>query len=144
MASQALEAPLGSQDVNSWSIDRVCGWLEFTGLSHLAEAFQAHRITGDVLLDLSLDDCAEIGVHASGDKKRLLRAVAHVGQVRAPRGCPALGFPPTVALPCGPRQDIYPSNPSNLSNLQQPCQYPSVSMQQRSPHPQGCLMGPSL
>merc|ERR1719386_338454 len=108
MASQALEAPLGSQDVSSWSIDRVCGWLEFTGLSHLAEAFQAHRITGDVLLDLTLDDFAEIGVHALGDKKRLLRAVA---QLRAPQGSPL------QAAPSG--QEFFLQQPLQPS-LQQP------------------------
>lgn len=98
-------------DVNSWSIDRVSSWLGFAGLGHLAGAFQAHRITGDVLLDLSLDDFAEIGVHALGDKKRLLRAVA---QLRTPQVCPPLVAPPS--------QDPY---------LQQPC--PSPFMQQCGP-----------
>merc|ERR1712070_675583 len=64
-----------ASDVNSWSIDRVSEWLGCVGLDHLIEAFKAHRITGDVLADLSLDDLAEIGVHALGDRKRLLRAV---------------------------------------------------------------------
>merc|ERR1719335_2110182 len=84
-------APFAPRDVNAWSIYDVSGWLGAAGLSHLVSPFQMHRITGDVLLDLSIDDLAEIGVHALGDKKRLLRAVA---QLRTNQGCP-----PPAALP---------------------------------------------
>jgi len=104
LAPPALEVPLGSQDVNSWSIDQVSGWLGSIGFGHLAEAFQAHRITGDVLQDLSLNDLAEIGVLALGDKKRLLRAVQ---QLRPPQMCQ-----PPLAPPC---QDLF---------MQQPCPSP--------------------
>merc|ERR1712224_1088140 len=98
---------LQASNVNSWSIDRVSEWLGSVGLDHLAEDFKAHRITGDVLLELSLDDLAEIGVHALGDRKRLLRAVV---QLRGPQACTP------------PRQDLF---------LQQPCSSPFV--QQHGP-----------
>jgi hypothetical protein len=67
--------------VEGWSVEKVAEWLASAGLGHLSESFAEHRITGDVLLELSSSDLEEIGIRAFGDKKRLLRAVA---QLRAP------------------------------------------------------------
>merc|ERR1719321_604502 len=55
------------------------------GLGHLTGMFREHRITGDVLLDLSSDDLNEIGIQALGDKKRLLRLIAQMRN--HPQGC---------------------------------------------------------
>lgn len=71
----------------------VANWLSTNGLGHLMSVFMAHRITGDVLLDLTSDDLVEIGVHALGDRKRFLRAAA---LFRAPSSV----LPP-------PRIDVY-------------------------------------
>jgi len=76
----------------SWSVDRVLEWLASMDLSHLMGVFREHRITGDVLLDLSSDDLAEVGVHALGDKKRLLRAIASLRGVRVPQNEPVCYF----------------------------------------------------
>jgi len=64
------------QDLEFWTIDRVSEWLVSVGLGHLQDIFQGHRISGDVLLDLSQADLAEMGVQALGDRKRVLRGVA--------------------------------------------------------------------
>lgn len=130
---------LQSSDINSWSIDCVSEWLGSVGLDHLAQDFKAHRITGDVLLDLSLDDLVEIGVHALGDRKRLLRAVA---LLRTPQGCPP-GCPP-------PRQELFLQQPYSPSLMQQhspqePC--PPPFLQQCGPQdsPPACPpMAPPL
>lgn len=75
-----LEAPtVGS--VADWPVDKVMEWLTETGLGHVSQNFEEHRITGDVLLELTSADLEEIGIRAFGDKKRLLRAVA---QLKAP------------------------------------------------------------
>jgi len=111
--SLQLEAPLTFPAINSWSIDRVSEWLGSLELGHLAEAFKAHRITGDVLVDLSPDDLAEIGVNALGDRKRLLRAVV---QLRSPQGCPQ---------PC---PDLILQQPCSLPFMQQ-CGQQSCSQQ---------------
>jgi len=58
-----------------WTVERVSEWLVSVGLGHLKEVFQGHRISGDVLLDLSQADLAEMGVQALGDRKRILRAL---------------------------------------------------------------------
>lgn len=78
----------------SWTSEMVANWLSTNGLGHLVSVFMAHRITGDVLLDLTSDDLVEIGVQALGDRKRFLRAAA---QFRSPS---------TVVPP--PRIDVYP------------------------------------
>merc|ERR1712195_271274 len=44
-------------------------WLTCSGLGHLSRSFEEHRITGDILLELSPSDLEEIGIHAVGDKK---------------------------------------------------------------------------
>lgn len=67
-----------SQDVATWPVQRVLEWLTLAGLGHLSQSFEQHRITGDVLLELSSSDLDEIGVHAVGDKKRFLRALCEL------------------------------------------------------------------
>lgn len=76
----------GLQPIESWSIEKVSEWLAFSGLDQYVANFQDHRITGDVLVDLSQDDLAEIGVHAVGDRKRILRAIALL-RIPAPQLC---------------------------------------------------------
>jgi len=95
------------QDVENWSVERVVHWLSASGLGHLSRSFEDHRITGDVLLDLSQDDLDEIGICAFGDKKRLLRGV---GQLRSE---PQLALQPQFADqqflgPCPPPPPLPP------------------------------------
>lgn len=67
--------PVEFQASQLWTVERVSEWLVSVGLGHLKDAFQGHRISGDVLLDLSQTDLAEMGVQALGDRKRILRAI---------------------------------------------------------------------
>lgn len=84
MASGAADVAFGSDAMtvnvtagfDSWSVDEVVTWLGAVGLGHCVDAFQQHRISGDVLSDLSSDDLAQMGFTAVGDKKRILSAVA--------------------------------------------------------------------
>jgi len=64
------------QDLQLWSLDKVSEWLVSVGLGHLKEIFQEHRISGDVLMDLTQTDLTEMGVSALGDRKRILRGIA--------------------------------------------------------------------
>lgn len=102
-----------SQDVTGWSVERVLEWLTLWGLGHLSQSFLEHRITGDILLDISSSDLEEIGVHAVGDKKRFLRAACELrGQ-----STPSLQTAPPPPPP------PYPSPQSFLSDLR-PCPPP--------------------
>lgn len=82
-------------DVEGWSVERVMDWLKASGLGHLSQSFEEHRITGDVLLDLCPTDLEEIGVHAFGDKKRLLRAAQQLQTQSTPAT-------QTMEIPCPP------------------------------------------
>merc|ERR1712146_327977 len=75
-APSCASHPSEIQDVQFWTIDKVSEWLVSVGLGHLKEIFQGHRISGDVLVDLSQSDLAEMGVSALGDRKRILRGIA--------------------------------------------------------------------
>eukprot|EP00746_Dinoflagellata_sp_MGD_P150768 gnl/MRDRNA2_/MRDRNA2_82556_c0_seq3.p1 gnl/MRDRNA2_/MRDRNA2_82556_c0~~gnl/MRDRNA2_/MRDRNA2_82556_c0_seq3.p1 ORF type:complete len:336 (-),score=80.18 gnl/MRDRNA2_/MRDRNA2_82556_c0_seq3:192-1199(-) len=86
-----VEALLEASTVNSvadWPVAKVMDWLCATGLGHISKSFEEHRITGDVLLELTSSDLEEIGVHALGDKKRVLRAVTQLKVPGAPASCP--------------------------------------------------------
>jgi len=71
-ASNSSEFP----EVQFWTSERVSEWLVSVGLGHMKEIFQGHRISGDILLDLSSTDLAEMGIQALGDRKRILRGIA--------------------------------------------------------------------
>eukprot|EP00746_Dinoflagellata_sp_MGD_P150767 gnl/MRDRNA2_/MRDRNA2_82556_c0_seq2.p1 gnl/MRDRNA2_/MRDRNA2_82556_c0~~gnl/MRDRNA2_/MRDRNA2_82556_c0_seq2.p1 ORF type:complete len:334 (-),score=76.34 gnl/MRDRNA2_/MRDRNA2_82556_c0_seq2:508-1509(-) len=74
--------------VTDWPLEKVLDWLSATGLGHLSGNFEEHRITGDVLLELTSSDLEEIGIHALGDKKRLLRAATQLRVPAAHASCP--------------------------------------------------------
>jgi len=97
------------QSVESWSVESVVDWLTYSGLGHLSRSFEEHRITGDILLELSPSDLEEIGIHAVGDKKRFLRATS---QLQGPP-LPTLQAPPPPPTP--------PPYPQIFSDLG-PCQ----------------------
>jgi len=82
-----LEASTDSS-VADWPIEKVMNWLSATGFGHISNNFEEHRITGDILLELTSSDLEEIGIHALGDKKRLLRAVAQLRVPGAQISCP--------------------------------------------------------
>lgn len=116
-----LTLPLQQQqDVESWSVEKVMVWLNASGLGHLSKSFEEHRITGDILLELSSNDLEEIGVHAFGDKKRLLRGV---GQLKEKQ--------PQLVLPAQAVEQLFPCPPApptwEAPSFESPCPPPSFS-----------------
>ena len=55
-------------------------WLAEIGLEQYAEAFAENAIDGDVSATLSEDDLKELGVRALGHRKKLLTAIALLGE----------------------------------------------------------------
>merc|ERR1711934_1246776 len=102
--------------VECWSVEKVVEWLTLSGLGHLAQNFEEHRITGDILLELSSGDLDEIGVHAVGDKKRFQRATCEL------RTAPLQAVPPPPPYP----------NPHNFQNDLRPCPPPLNACQSPS------------
>jgi hypothetical protein len=93
---------LASSPVECWPVEKVVNWLVSVDLGHISQNFQDHRITGDILLELTVGELEEIGVHAVGDKKRFLRVVSQL------RGLPPA--PPPPVLPPPAMQTLQPSN----------------------------------
>merc|ERR1712178_331372 len=86
------------QSVESWSVEKVVEGLSISGLGHLSHNFESHRITGDILRELSSTDLEEIGVHALGDKKRFLRAASQLHGAAMPT-LQNVAPPPPPSLP---------------------------------------------
>jgi class 3 adenylate cyclase/predicted ATPase len=64
-------------------------WLASLGLSEYADRFAEHRIDFSILRDLTDQDLKEeLGVVSLGDRRRLLRAIAHLAE--APSAAPQL------------------------------------------------------
>ena len=66
--------------------DDICQWLEELGLGKYGGVFVENGIDVDVVADLDKDDLQQLGVNL-GDSKRLLRAIAKLGDsAAAPAG----------------------------------------------------------
>ncbi|MEE8633513.1 MAG: adenylate/guanylate cyclase domain-containing protein, partial [Methyloceanibacter sp.] len=61
-------------------IDDIRHWLEELGLGEYAAAFEQNRIDVNVLRELTNDDLKDIGVEAVGDRRRILSAIALLGE----------------------------------------------------------------
>jgi class 3 adenylate cyclase/predicted ATPase len=62
----------------------IVDWLRELGLEKYAPAFDENAINWDVLSGLTTDDLKEIGVAALGDRRRLLAAIAALGEGASP------------------------------------------------------------
>jgi class 3 adenylate cyclase len=62
----------------------IADWLRGLGLEKYASAFDENAINWDVLSELTTDDLKEIGVAAVGDRRRLLAAIAALGEGALP------------------------------------------------------------
>lgn len=74
-------------------------WLASLGLSQYAAAFEEQQVDGDLLASLSDDDLRELGVAALGHRKRLLLAIARLGETgtESPRAVPPGNSPAPTA-----------------------------------------------
>ena len=68
----------------------VAAWLEELGLAEHAEAFAENGVDADLLAELTNEDLKDLGVHRLAERKRLLKAIAQLGDgENAPEGTPA-------------------------------------------------------
>ena len=54
-------------------------WLRTLGLERYEQAFRENRIEADVLPSLTVEDLKDLGVTLVGDRRRLLDAIAALG-----------------------------------------------------------------
>jgi SAM domain (Sterile alpha motif) len=57
----------------------IVGWLRGLGLDRYEQAFRENRIEADVLPSLTVEDLKDLGVTLVGDRRRLLNAIAALG-----------------------------------------------------------------
>ena len=57
----------------------IGGWLRGLGLQRYEQAFRENRIEPDVLPSLTVEDLKDLGVTLVGDRRRLLDAIAALG-----------------------------------------------------------------
>ena len=65
-----------SAKVSDWGSHQVANWLASIGMADYIPAFQAHRITGDILEVLDEAHLRELGVNMIGHRVLLSREVA--------------------------------------------------------------------
>jgi hypothetical protein len=63
------------------------GWLRSLGLDRYEAAFRANAIDADVLCDLTDQDLEKLGV-LLGHRRKILRAIAAIGDTLAPATAP--------------------------------------------------------
>ena len=80
----------------------IADWLRGLGLEKYAPAFDENAINWDVLSELTTNDLKEIGIAAVGDRRRLLAAIAALGEGASP-AAPA-PLPSSVAAEAERRQ----------------------------------------
>jgi hypothetical protein len=89
---RARDLPPGPGVVAAWSVAAVCDFLTHIDLGHLAGAFQDNGIDGAMLLSLTAEDFAELGVvhrlqrvraRARGPAQNTARRALHVLRPRA-------------------------------------------------------------
>jgi class 3 adenylate cyclase len=75
----------------------VGGWLRSLGLEQYEAAFRENRIDGKILLKLTAWDLKDLGVALVGDRRRLLEAIASLGNAAPPPAEPTAR--PSAAAP---------------------------------------------
>ncbi|KAG0169455.1 polar growth protein [Apophysomyces sp. BC1034] len=58
-----------------WDTGRVADWLATVGLESVADNFVEQEITGDVLLDLTIDSLKELGISTYGKRYKIMHAI---------------------------------------------------------------------
>jgi class 3 adenylate cyclase len=78
----------------------IAEWLRGLGLEQYEDAFRRNAIDAEVLRDLTADDIRELGVTAIGHRRKLLSAIAALGEARPPTAAEAA--PQAAAEPSAP------------------------------------------
>ncbi|CDH61535.1 related to boi1-bem1 protein-binding protein [Lichtheimia corymbifera JMRC:FSU:9682] len=74
--SAALELPeLKDSSPEEWDMDQVTVWMHAMGFSNVAENFKAQEITGDILIELTLNSLKELEVNTFGKRFRIHSAI---------------------------------------------------------------------
>ena len=78
-------------------------WLRTLGLERYEQTFRENRIEADVLPSLTVEDLKDLGVTLIGDRRRLLDAIAALGNkyIQGPQAEPSEGISRSLATAGG-------------------------------------------
>ncbi|KAI9322392.1 hypothetical protein BX666DRAFT_609843 [Dichotomocladium elegans] len=62
----------------TWTTEQVANWLKLLGHGALSPIFIEQEITGDILLDLSMDAMKELGISTYGKRHKIMHAIAEL------------------------------------------------------------------
>ncbi|KAF7728370.1 polar growth protein [Apophysomyces ossiformis] len=82
IASLAL-SDLRHRSPEEWDVDQVSIWLEAMGFGTVAANFKAQEISGDILLELTLDSLKELDVSTFGKRFKIHSAIQALREVMA-------------------------------------------------------------
>ena len=81
----------------------VAAWLRGLGLEQYAQLFRDNDIDGEILCGMTADDLKELGISSFGHRRRLLNAIAALGEEPptrdAAQSAPSVNFAPTSPPP---------------------------------------------
>ncbi|KAG2220772.1 hypothetical protein INT45_012265 [Circinella minor] len=60
-----------------WNTAQVASWLESVGLGSVTQNFIEQEITGDILLELTMDSLKELGITIYGKRFKIIQAINH-------------------------------------------------------------------
>ncbi|KAI9027217.1 hypothetical protein CLU79DRAFT_740869 [Phycomyces nitens] len=63
------------EKLEDWDVEQVANWLIVVGLGMVADLFIEQEITGDILLDLTIDSLKELGITTYGKRYKVMNAI---------------------------------------------------------------------
>ncbi|KAI8096342.1 uncharacterized protein BX664DRAFT_323710 [Halteromyces radiatus] len=72
------------KDPEQWNLYQVTAWLSSIGMESLSSLFIEQEITGDILLDLTMDSLKELGVRTFGKRYRIIQEIQRLRSVIMP------------------------------------------------------------
>ncbi|KAI7872834.1 hypothetical protein BDF14DRAFT_1716364 [Spinellus fusiger] len=70
---------------DAWDVGQVAGWLKSMGMEAAAELFQEQEITGDILLELTVDSLKELGISTYGKRHKVMTAINKLKKGETPQ-----------------------------------------------------------
>ena len=78
-------------------MQQISDWLQKLGLGQYAQEFSENDIDFDVLPDLTDQDLRELGITSLGHRRRLLRAIADLGDTQPRAQAPSVPEAPVAS-----------------------------------------------
>jgi hypothetical protein len=104
---------LTTATISKWTMIQVLEWLTAIGLEEFQSGFEYHQITGATLLELTLDELTQIGVHKLSARNTLVAQIDRIRDTnRATQGDMARFLTQPVEIIDSKLRDVNPELPS--------------------------------